>query len=78
MVNDEQAVGVDAVGVVFDDERVFRMPGSRWSRRSRVVSGLRVWSASVCGCAGTDRGGERGPEGDGAGVRNGVERRLHR
>jgi hypothetical protein len=34
MVHNDGLAGLDGVGIVFDDQRGCRMPGSRWWRRS--------------------------------------------
>jgi hypothetical protein len=56
MVNDEQAVGVDGVRVVFDDERVVSDAGVVLVATLAGRLGVEGWSASMCVCGGIDRG----------------------
>ena len=73
MVQDDEAVGLDAVEVVFDDERVVSDAGvalvatlaGRLGVEAVVGRFVTLWR---------DRpgGGECGPEGDGAGLRDAV------
>ena len=74
MVHDDEPVGLDGMRVEFDDERAV------WSRGSLLVAtlagrlGIEALAGRWCGCDGSAGCGERGPQGDGAVVRDGARR----
>ncbi len=79
MVQDDEPVGLDGLRVEFDDERVVSDAGIALVATLAERLGIEGSGRSIGGAASrSSRRGERGPEGDGADLRDAARCRLHR
>ena len=79
MVQDDGPVGLDGVQVKFDDERVVSDAGLMLVATLAARLGIEECGAAVrAAAAEAARGGQRGPQGDVADLRDGAGRRQHR
>ena len=78
MVQDDKPVGLDGVQVEFDDERVVCDAGVMLVATLAQRLGIEALAAVGAVASRPAGGGERGPQGDGADLRDGARRRQHR
>ena len=79
MVHDDEPVGLDGLEVVFDDERVVSDAGVMLVATLAERLGIEALAERSGALAPRSAGGgERGPQGDGADLRDGARRRQHR
>ena len=79
MVHDDEPVGLDVVEVTFDDERVVSDAGIALVATLAERLGIEASGGSAGAVATRSTGrGERGPQGDGADLRDAARCRLDR
>ena len=79
MVQDDRPVGLDGVQVRFDDERVVCDAGVMLVATLAERLGIEALAQRLVRLGRDAAGcGQRGPQGDGAGLRDGAWRRQHR